>query len=1102
MKPGVSWNVRGVRPEAQETALEAARRSGLSIGDWLNSVIIDSVEVSGSQPKRRPDLDDKLDWKSRRPRRPHGQASEALPSKHEPRKHRQFRDEPPRRDRPHEAFESVNQRLDGLTRQLDRLAKLDPAATIPARKGPVDETSRQLASAISRLDSRLDRLISEGRHATSEIERRVSAVDRTLASFSREAPRPYLPEPTSPIEEAIAEIVARQRELDHAPSHSRLPEAPRYSAPVARTDGDDLSGLQKQLQQLTTHIEALRRPCGVEKAVAGLRGDLGEIGRTLREAMPRRAVEALEAEVRKLAERLMETRQTGADGKTLTSIELGLGEVRDALRSLTPAESLVGFEQAVKVLSQKIDVVSSSSQDPGALQQIETAITGLRGIVSHVASNESLAKLAEEVRTLGAKVEGIAAGRQDSAAMATLEQRVASLTDVLQTRGPAEVADAPQLDAIVKSLAEKIERIHLSRGDQTAFGHLEDRIVKLVEKLDASDARLSQLEVIERGLAELLIHLEGLRAGGPAPAVEGIKRDLEELRETERRTQDSLELMHGTLGHVVDRLAMLETDIRSAPEAPADRPTAPPAHAAPPRPTVAAATATAAQPSVAPPPRPLPAVIAPIKVPQAAAERRPIDPNLPPDHPLEPGVARGRASPADRIAASEAALGSAKPPVIADPGPKSNFIAAARRAAQSAAAAQRDAAVEPSYAALVGDAPLSRRLAQHAKSLLVGGSVVVLALGTWHIATTFFDQTDPPALQMPDASAKDAPDSQSSRSPTPVMAPVLGQQSGLVPNGDTTISGAPPSGLIMPPEPARAASPILPPPAAPKASPDVTGSLPPRSVALPAPAAPFAMPSFPVPSLQIASAGPQGSVPGRSVVALASPAAAPLGSDKLPVGIGGPALRNAAAAGDATAQYEVASRYADGRGVPASLEEAVRWYERAAEQGIVPAQFRLGSLYEKGQGVKKDLDTARRLYVEAAGKGHAKAMHNLAVLYAEGIDGKPDFRMAAEWFRKGADRGVTDSEYNLGILYARGIGLEQNLGESFKWFSLAAQQGDKDAAKKRDDVAARLDPQSLTAAKLAIQTWAAVPQPDEAVTVKTPPGGWDSAAADPKAKRK
>ena len=120
-------------------------------------------------------------------------------------------------------------------------------------------------------------------------------------------------------------------------------------------------------------------------------------------------------------------------------------------------------------------------------------------------------------------------------------------------------------------------------------------------------------------------------------------------------------------------------------------------------------------------------------------------------------------------------------------------------------------------------------------------------------------------------------------------------------------------------------------------------------------------------------------------------------------------------------------------------------------------------------------------------------MHTLAVLYAEGVDGAADYRAAAEWFRKGADRGVADSQYNLGILYARGIGVEQNLAESFKWFSLAAAQGDIDAGRKRDDIAKRLDPQSLAAAKLAIQTFTAEPQPDDAINVATPAGGWDSA---------
>ena len=126
-------------------------------------------------------------------------------------------------------------------------------------------------------------------------------------------------------------------------------------------------------------------------------------------------------------------------------------------------------------------------------------------------------------------------------------------------------------------------------------------------------------------------------------------------------------------------------------------------------------------------------------------------------------------------------------------------------------------------------------------------------------------------------------------------------------------------------------------------------------------------------------------------------------------------------------------------------------------------------------------------------------MHNLAVLDADGGGKGADYKSAAQWFRKAADRGVADSQFNLGILYARGIGVEQNLAESFKWFSLAAAQGDADAGHKRDDIAKRLDPQSLAAAKLAIQTFTPEPQPSDAIGVQVPPGGWDGAAVQPAA---
>jgi localization factor PodJL len=194
-------------------------------------------------------------------------------------------------------------------------------------------------------------------------------------------------------------------------------------------------------------------------------------------------------------------------------------------------------------------------------------------------------------------------------------------------------------------------------------------------------------------------------------------------------------------------------------------------------------------------------------------------------------------------------------------------------------------------------------------------------------------------------------------------------------------------------------------------------------------------------------------------------------------------------------------RFSEGRGVPANLDEAAHWYELAASKGLTPAQFRYASMLEKGQGVKKDLESARKLYVAAAGKGHAKAMHNLAVLYAEGIDGKPDYASAAQWFRKAAEHGVADSQYNLGVLAARGIGMDRNIGESYKWFSLAAAQGDKDAGRKRDELATQLDAQTLASIQQALKSYTAQAQPAEAIAIPEPPGGWDRTPTAPEKPR-
>ena len=85
-------------------------------------------------------------------------------------------------------------------------------------------------------------------------------------------------------------------------------------------------------------------------------------------------------------------------------------------------------------------------------------------------------------------------------------------------------------------------------------------------------------------------------------------------------------------------------------------------------------------------------------------------------------------------------------------------------------------------------------------------------------------------------------------------------------------------------------------------------------------------------------------------------------TEKLPDAIGGPVLRAAALKGDPTAAYEIGVRYAEGKAIAPNLDEAAKWYDRAAQAGVMPAIFRLGTFYEKGLGVKKDTDIARRYY--------------------------------------------------------------------------------------------------------------------------------------------
>ena len=1060
MNSRVSWSVDGIDPSVRERAEAAARRAGMSLSDWLNSTLHSPSGETSPPNFRNPE-------------------SQPAPISHD--------------------VADIHQRLDSITRQIEQISQA-PRGNEATREHGV---ARQLNDAMSRLDARLAQIGSPLQSSRELRDRPADAVERAIPQDYRDSGRHNAvsrssPLSSVPLDSAIAEIAARQSDLDALVQRPMPSRAAPPIAPQARASpGPDFSALERHLVKITSQIEALQRPSGFEQSIAAFRSELTEIRNTILEAKPRRAIESLEGEIRSLARRIDDSRQSAVDGEGLANIERTLFEIREVLRSLAPAEQFTGYDEAIRSIGAKLDMILRTNDDPGTVQPLENAIAALRAIVSNVASNDALARLSEDVHLLSSKVDQLTRRGDIGGSFAAIEQRIAALTSALESRGsPAFDGRSAQLEEALRTLSDRIDRLQVDNDSGATFAHLEQRVSYLLERLEASgENRGGNLSRVEDALQDILGHLERQHAAfvrladsrqrGAEPQDSGVvdlvKRELSDIRisqsETNRHTQDSLQTVNDTLGHVVDRLNVIEGDLRTGHAAPppAVSPRAAPASVepepAPPRaampqqvkpalhnPAMAQAAFVvaprnfhAAAPTAVALPQPPPAINE-IPAPHAV-----IAPGLPPDHPLEPGTWSGgrSASPSERIAASESAISESpapsKPPVSS-----SSFIAAARRAAQAAAAAQ--AAPEKGRATIKsagGDNAEPSSIASRIRAVLVAASVVVIVLGTFKMAMSLLEGRPTPQAPVAERSGEPpAPARVPAESNATPAAPeqVMPQVTSPAPIGRQSFNNATPST----PEPT--ASVDIPQPAAS----DITGTI------------------------------PTAQAPGqeRKLSSIKIPP-----DENLPEGIGGPMLRAAALKGDPTAAYEVAERFAKGRGAAANFEEAAKWYDRAAQAGLIPATFRLGSLYEKGLGVKKDVDIARRCYVQAAERGNAKAMHNLAVLDADGGGKGPDYKSAAQWFRKAAEHGVADSQFNLGILYARGIGVEQNFAESFKWFSLAAAQGDADAGRKRDDVVKRMDAQSLAAAKLAIQTFVAEPQPDDAANVPTPPGGWDAAPA-------
>ena len=117
---------------------------------------------------------------------------------------------------------------------------------------------------------------------------------------------------------------------------------------------------------------------------------------------------------------------------------------------------------------------------------------------------------------------------------------------------------------------------------------------------------------------------------------------------------------------------------------------------------------------------------------------------------------------------------------------------------------------------------------------------------------------------------------------------------------------------------------------------------------------------------------------------------------------------------------------------------AAAWYHKAAAQGYASAQYNLALMYRDGRGVARDAAQAQHWYEQAAAQGHAKAQYRLGEI----AYGEKHYDTARDWFEKSAAQGYAKAQYQLGQHYRN-----SDPQKARAWLEKAAAQDNADAKK-------------------------------------------------------
>jgi localization factor PodJL len=1034
MKPGIPWSVKGIGDDAREAAKQAARRSGMTLGEWLNSVILGQAEGSPAPeqerlapspppPRRQPvqsrdDFSSKLDniaaQLARLAAREQDTAHFNEPA-HEPEADREIINEIIARLDSNErsaaeAFEAIRAHLSSLDEQLAQ-----PAAPAFPEK-PEDVPGYQaLESALRNIVDHIENSEKKNREALKSVQERMAEVAQKAASAESERILQSAPV-IARLEDRLSDVLTRLERTEAATQHA-IP-----------------SLVELEITKLSERLDA------VPDLIAGETGRLDERIETVRHA----------------AEQLAETAQTNAlqaAQSELRDIESRIqGALRDtqlAMRSANPAAEIQRLRSDIEGLNQRIDDLKSDAASENDVQSLRA---GMEQLSARVAQGPDLRPLAE------------------------MDRRLADITRRIE-QNQSQTRLEPQIAALerrVYELDQRLAEAMTQRDDTQAAEALERQISAVSDRLGQTEQQIAQLATLDRSISQLFQSLEQSRdaareiaedaasrmadrllksypqfaaPAAPEPTVApsaelvALEQGLEAVRASadsaDQRNQETLQAVHDTLEQIVNKIAELESSSLTTPatsawqDAGGDQ-TQPEPYEQPQQP--------AADPfAYVPSPIPEPVVAA---APEQPAFAPPVAEEEPTQSPPAPEPQQG---------------------FVGEDFKQDDFIAAARRAAQ-AAARQPPGPIASSLGFL------GRAKAKATK----------VSKGSSRFSLPFLSQE----RRNPTPEGEPADTSNAGKRKRLILAGLI-LLAAVSAYAFNTIGTKPKGSPVAQETTAPAIEDKS--DAAAKAEPVAAAKAEPISAAQTTSSKSDSLAKDEILTASWSAAPP---LPEKDA------AAAPV-RETLPDIVGPEGLRNAALNGDPQAQFIVAGRYLDGKSVEQDYAAAARWYQKAAAKGLAPAQYRIGTLFERGKGVPQDMALARVWYERAAGRGNVKAMHNVGVIYAGDQAGNPDYAKAARWFTEAGEHGLKDSQYNLAVLYERGLGVKQDAGQALYWYSLAAKQGDGDGAMKAGTLERMLAPSTVASVKERVAAFSAKEDSAEANVVAVGDPTWQNGAPQP-----